>query len=174
MRIGIFGGSFNPVHKGHLKLAQTAFSELNLDKVFFVPSYQTPLKENTESLLPTQTRIDLLKKAIRPYPYFSVSSCEIRRKGLSFTVDTLKFFKTKFKNKAVLYFLAGADTLTNLKRWKSVDEIKKLCRFVIASRPGYPLKTPSWTLSLPMDSLKLSSTEIRKSKNKSKNKLKSI
>ena len=167
MRIGIFGGSFNPVHVGHIKLAQTAFSELNLDKVFFVPSYLTPLKDSDE-ILPVERRLRLLKKAIKPYPYFSVSTCEIRRKGVSYTVDTLKFFQRKYKNKAVLYFLTGADTLANLKGWNSWKKTKNLCHFVVASRHDYSLKAPSWALSMPMDSINVSSTEIRKSKKKNR------
>ncbi len=163
MRIGIFGGSFNPVHDGHLKLAERAAEELNLDRVIFVPSYQTPLK--TETLFPAFLRVKLLRIALKEYPRFSVSPCEIRRGGLSFTVDTLKFFKKKFGNKATLYFLAGADTLKRLSRWKSLGAVLTLCRFVVMTRPGSSLgqtRPPGGVSFLALDALPISSSDIRK------------
>ncbi len=163
MRIGIFGGSFNPVHHGHLKLAERAVEELNLDRVIFVPSYQTPLK--TEALFPASLRVKLLQIALKKYSRFSVSSCEIRRKGLSFTVDTLKFFKKKFGKKTTLYFLAGADTLKRLSRWKSLKTVLALCRFVVMTRPGSSLgqtRPPNGVSFLTLDALPISSSDIRK------------
>ena len=163
MRIGIFGGSFNPVHHGHLKLAERAVEELNLDRVIFVPSSQTPLK--TEALFPASLRFKLLQAALKKQPRFSVSPCEIRRGGLSFTVDTLKFFKKKFGKRATLYFLAGADTLKRLPRWKSPAEVLTLCRFVVLTRPGFSLgkmKSPAGVSFLALDALPISSSDIRK------------
>ena len=161
MRIGIFGGSFNPVHQGHLALAREAVSELNLDKIYFVPSFQNPLKKK-EALLPDALRVKLLRAAVRGNPDFAVSLCEIQRKGPSFTVDTLKSFKKKLGSEATLYFLSGADVLKNIKRWKSVDKIFKLCRFVVMTRPGYPIRqTQGQVLSLPFSALPVSSSEVR-------------
>ena len=162
MRIGIFGGSFDPVHEGHLLLAREAYSELGLDKVYFVPLSQNPL-EDKERLLPDAERIRLLKAAIKCYPGFFISLCEIQRKGPSFTVDTLKYFKKKFGKSATLYFLCGADVLPGLERWRSVDELFKLCRFVVMSRPGYRLvNTKRPILRLPFTALDISSTEVRR------------
>ncbi len=169
MRIGIFGGSFNPVHDGHLKLAERAVEELNLDRVIFVPSYQTPFK--TERRFPASLRVELLKIALKKYPIFSVSLCEIRRKGLSFTVDTLKFFKRKFGKKTTLYFLAGADTLKRLSRWKSLDTVLALSRFVVMTRPGSSLgqtRLPGGVSFLALDALPISSSDIRKRLNQGK------
>ncbi len=169
MRIGIFGGSFNPVHHGHLKLAERALEELNLDRVIFVPSSQTPLK--TEVLFPASLRFKLLQIALKKHPRFSVSPCEIRRGGLSFTVDTLKFFKKKFGKKATLYFLAGADTLKRLSRWKSPAAVLALCRFVVLTRPGSSLKQrklPAGVSFLALDALPISSSDIRKRLNQGK------
>ncbi len=163
MRIGIFGGSFNPVHYGHLKLAERAVEELNLDRVIFVPSYQTPLK--TETLLPASLRVDLLKIALKKYPRFSISFCELRRQGLSFTVDTLKFFRKKFGKKTTLYFLTGADALASLSRWKSLDAVLTLSRFIVMTRPGFSLgqkKPPRGVSFLALDALPISSSDIRK------------
>lgn len=164
MRIGIFGGSFNPVHEGHLALAKAALSELNLDRVIFVPSYKTPLKKK-ESLWPVEHRVRHLKRALRRIPFFSISLCEIQRKTESFTVDTLRFFKAKFGKKTALYFLTGADNLKTLARWKSVDRIFKLCRFVVMTRPGHRLgKMIRWpVLVVPFEALEASSTAIRES-----------
>ncbi|OGW80954.1 MAG: nicotinate (nicotinamide) nucleotide adenylyltransferase [Omnitrophica bacterium RIFCSPHIGHO2_02_FULL_51_18] len=163
MRIGIFGGSFNPVHEGHLALAKAAMSELNLNRVIFVPSYKTPLKAK-EGLRPAPLRVRLLKRAIRRQPFFSVSLCEILRQGESFTVDTLRYFKKKFGRQTVLYFLTGADNLNTLPRWKSVKEIFRLCRFVVMTRPGYKLRqnTRRPVLYVPFAALEVSSTALRK------------
>lgn len=173
MRIGIFGGSFSPVHEGHVALAKEALSELNLDKVIFVPSYQTPLKKK-QALWPAALRVRLLKQALRRMPSFSVSLCEIQRKGESFTVDTLRYFRRKFYRRAVrhrnaggrfaLYFLTGADSLGSLHRWKSVDQIFRLCRFVVMTRPGYRLRRPTRrpVLTIPFAALDVSSTALRR------------
>src|SRR3989338_4229086 len=117
MRIGIFGGSFNPVHQGHLLLARVAASELNLDKVYFVPSFQNPLKRK-ETLLPHALRVKLLRTAIQGQPDFRISLLEIQRKGPSYTVDTLKSFRKKFGPQTLLFFLSGSDVLKGIRRWK--------------------------------------------------------
>lgn len=162
MRIGIFGGSFNPVHAGHLKLAFEAMSELNLERVIFVPSRQNPLKGRPMPERGGGDRIARLRKAIKRVPFFSLSFCEIRRKGLSYTVDTLEHFKKKFGNKTVLYFLVGADSLKNFGRWKSPKRILELCRLAFFSRPDYPAgRLPKGALYIPMDALDISSTRIR-------------
>ena len=160
-RIGIFGGSFNPVHLGHIRLAREAASELNLKKIYFVPSFQNPLKRK-EDLLPDSLRVKLLKAAIKGNPDFELSLCEIRRKGPSFTVDTLKFFKKRSKAGDALYFLSGADVLGSMKRWRSIDRIFKLCRFVVMTRPGHPVKKdPGPVLHMPFSALPVSSSQIR-------------
>ena len=133
-KIGVFGGSFNPVHNGHLHLAEFALSEFNLDKVYFVPSHRTPMKKG--DLLPVPVRLRCLREALRGKKRFAVSDEEVRRGGTSYTVDTLRAFKKKFGKGATLYFLAGADNAKNLSRWKSPAEVLKLCRFTILTRPG--------------------------------------
>ncbi len=164
MRIGIFGGSFNPVHEGHLHLARHALDELNLDRVLFVPVYRSPLKA-PQALLPAQLRVKLLRAALGKNPRFSVSLFELRKKRLSFTVDTLEYFRKKFGKGAVLYFLAGADTLGTLPRWRSPERVLRLCRFTVMTRPGYPLKAPrplkQPVVHLSFDALRIASSEIR-------------
>ncbi|OIO37933.1 MAG: nicotinate (nicotinamide) nucleotide adenylyltransferase [Candidatus Omnitrophica bacterium CG1_02_46_14] len=161
MRIGLFGGSFNPVHRGHIYLAHAAFLELTLDRVVFIPCNQNPLKAK-EELLPASLRVKLLKRAICGAPGFSVSLFEIQRKGPSFTVDTLKYFRKRLGKSAVLYFLTGVDSLKTLSRWKSVDEIFKLCHFVVMTRPGFAIHKSSRSFFyIPFDALPLSSSRIR-------------
>ena len=161
MRIGIFGGSFNPVHLGHLRLAEFASSELNLDHLYFVPTFQSPLKPEKE-LLPAEIRVKLLQKALKPYPHFSVSDCEIKRGGKSYTVDTLKYFRAKLGPKAQIYFLTGLDALKDLGRWKSSGQIFRLCRFVVATRPGYRWRETKYpVIRLPFEALEVSSSQIR-------------
>ncbi len=162
MRIGLLGGTFDPPHEGHLKLADAAFDQLNLDKVVFVPSRRNPLKAK-EPLFSARQRLGRVRRAVRSRPHFEVSDCELRRKGLSFTVDTLKYFKRKHGASAVLYFLTGADAATDLRKWRSFGEIRRLCRFVVASRQGWkPVPLPEGVLSMPFDALDVSSTRLRR------------
>lgn len=149
------------MHNGHLKLASHALAEFSLDKIIFVPSYKTPLK--SEKLLPPALRLKILRKAVKANPAFSVSLCEVRRKGVSYTVDTLRVLKKALPKKSVLYFLAGGDTLKNFRRWKSPDEVLRLSRVVIFSRPGAArAKLPKGALFAPFDALDISSTQIRR------------
>jgi nicotinate-nucleotide adenylyltransferase len=160
-RIGIFGGSFNPVHNGHLHLAEFALSELNLDKVYFVPSHRTPLKK--ADLLPAALRLRCLREALREKKRFAVSTEELRRGGTSYTVDTLKVFRRRLGPETTLYFLAGADNAKNLSRWKSPDKVLNLCRFTILSRPGAARsKTPPGVLWAPFPALDVSSSDVRR------------
>ena len=162
MRVGIFGGSFNPVHSGHIFLAKHALAELNLDRVIFVPSFQTPLKD-PKKLFPAEIRLACLKTAIKKEERFLVSDYEIRKKGVSYTVDTLKYFHRQLGQKTMLYFLAGADTAKNLSRWKSPDKVLKLCRFAVFSRPGVSLNgNRQELLTVPFPALDISSSGIRK------------
>lgn len=161
MRIGIFGGSFNPLHQGHLRLAREAMSELNLARVIFVPSYITPFKDR-KKLLPPAVRLRILKAVLRKIPGFCVSACEIKRGGLSYTVDTLRYFKRKFGSGSTLYFLSGTDVLHDVARWKSPQSVFRLCRFVVMTRPGARrVKVDVPVFHMPLDALDISATDIR-------------
>ncbi len=160
-KIGIFGGSFNPVHNGHLHLAEFALSEFNLDKIYFVPSHRTPLKKG--DLLPVPLRLRCLREALQGKKRFAVSTEEVRRGGTSYTVDTLKVFRKRSGPGTVLYFLAGADNAKNLSRWKSPAKVLNLCRFTILSRPGAARsKTPPGVLWASFPALDVSSSELRR------------
>lgn len=162
MRIGIFGGSFNPVHNGHLALARAALKKLHLTKVIFVPSHQTPLKRKQE-LLPGPLRMSLLKAALEGAKHFTISAYEQRKKGPSYTVETLKYFRKKFGAKAEIYFIAGADILKKISRWKSLGQISKLCVFAIADRDEAicTKKYVAWT-RIPFQKIPISSSQIRR------------
>ena len=162
MRVGIFGGSFSPVHNGHLALAREAMSELNLDKIIFVPSFSTPLKSR-EKVLPVSLRLKLLKQALRGLPGFSVSLCEINRKGVSYTVDTLRELRKIYPPPHQLFFIAGADSYLDLPKWKEPEEIMRLSEWIVAPRPSSPLpaKLPPRFHLLKMPPVEISASELR-------------
>lgn len=138
MKIGILGGTFNPVHIGHLILAEEVREKLKLDKVIFVPTYMPPHKDNSD-IVSAGARLDMVRIAIKGNRYFSVSEIEIKRNGRSYTIDTLREFK-KIYPQAELYFIIGSDLLKYLDDWRDFEEIVKMVKFIVATRPGYPLE----------------------------------
>jgi len=138
MKIGILGGTFNPVHIGHLILAEEVREKLNLDKIIFVPAYLPPHKDSCDIAL-AGARMDMVTLAIRGNRFFLASDTEIRRDGRSYTIDTLKEFKSVYPEDE-LYFIIGSDLLKYLDDWKDWDEIAKMVKFIVATRPGYPLE----------------------------------
>jgi len=138
MKIGILGGTFNPVHIGHLILAEEVREKLNLDKVIFVPTYLPPHKDNSD-IASANARLDMVKIAIKGNRYFLASDIEIKRDGRSYTIDTLKEFKSIYPQDD-LYFIIGSDLLKYLDDWKDWDEIVKMVKFIVATRPGFPLE----------------------------------
>lgn len=160
MKIGILGGTFNPIHIGHLILAEEAREKLGLDKIIFVPAYLPPHKD-TMNIAPAKVRLDLVKLAIAGNKSFGVSDLEIRRDGRSYTIDTLKELKKAYPQDE-LYFIIGSDLLKYLEEWKDLDEIIKMIKFIAATRPGYPLeKIPSYITTLPIRAVDISGFEIR-------------
>jgi len=160
MKIGILGGTFNPVHIGHLILAEEAREKLLLDRVIFVPTYLPPHKDNSD-IAPAGARLAMVKLAISGNKYFSVSDMEIKRDGRSYTIDTINEFK-KMHPEDELYFIIGSDLLNYLDDWKDLLEIIKLVKFVASTRPGYPLeKIPSYISTLAIRAVDVSGFEIR-------------
>lgn len=133
-RIGLLGGTFNPVHLGHLILAQDAMERFKFDEVLFIPC-ATPPHKSPSRLADGRHRIAMLKAAIRPFPRFGVSDVEVRRGGVSYSVDTLRDIRRRRPN-ARFYFIIGADMLRELHTWRSIGELFKLCDFVTMKRPG--------------------------------------
>jgi len=134
-RIGIFGGTFDPIHYGHLVLAEGARYECGLDRVIFVPAARPPHKEG-ESVLPGDYRYEMVSLAIEDNPYFEISPLELQRPGYSYTVDTIRWFLAKYPGVS-LSFILGMDALLEIKTWKEAAELVRLCGFIAAVRPGY-------------------------------------
>ncbi len=147
-RIGIFGGSFNPVHLGHLVAAQDALEHMGLTRVVFLPAAQPPHKP-ARPLAPAAERLDLLRLAIADDPRFEVSDDEIARGGISYTVDTLRRFRARHPE-AKLYFLVGGDSLLELHSWRDIHAVLELAEIVTVTRPGVALdRLNADTLRLP-------------------------
>jgi nicotinate-nucleotide adenylyltransferase len=133
-RIGIFGGSFDPVHLGHLLMAQAALEELALDRLFFVLAAQSPFKPENKPA-PDAERLRLLRLALAGRIDCEVDDQEIRRGGSSFTIDTLRDYARRF-NGANLFYLIGADNIAGLPQWREAAELARLVEFVAIPRPG--------------------------------------
>ncbi|MCM8781279.1 MAG: nicotinate-nucleotide adenylyltransferase [Candidatus Omnitrophica bacterium] len=161
MKIGILGGTFNPIHIGHLILAEEVWEKLALDKIIFVPTYLPPHKDDADIAL-AQDRYAMVKLAIRKNRKFLVSDIEIKRDGRSYTIDTIKELK-KIYPKDELYFIIGSDLVNYLGEWKDLEEITKLVKFIVATRPGYPLeKIPTYISTIAIRAVDISGFEIRK------------
>lgn len=162
MRIGILGGTFNPIHIGHLILADEALSKLKLDKVVFVPAYMPPHKSVDSDIKP-QDRLKMVELAIADNPSFEASSFEIGRKKTSYSIDTLKEFRNTHGADVQLYFITGSDLLKDLFSWKNVNDIFKISKFIVANRPGYPVKdVPKEAEAVVITPIEVSSEDIRR------------
>jgi nicotinate-nucleotide adenylyltransferase len=161
IRIGIFGGTFNPIHLGHLAIAEEIRERLGLKKVIFVPAYAPPHKSRIK-LAAAQKRFQMVKEAIKGNPFFAVSDSEIARRGKSYSVDTLRYFKKKFGKRARLYFIIGSDSLPELSKWKDIRDIFRLASFVVVNRPGFPMQhLPSEAVAVTWPGFGISSSQVR-------------
>ena len=138
-RIGIMGGTFDPVHYGHLVTAEAAREQFNLEKVVFVPSGHPPHK-----LLGTVSdfyhRYQMAVAATASNPFFEVSQLEYERGGCSYAVDTVRDFRRLYGAGEELFFITGADAILEIFGWKQPEELLAMCRFIAATRPGYDLR----------------------------------
>ena len=132
-KYGIFGGSFNPIHYGHLMICEYIKEEMGLDKVIFIPTGNPPHKDLGVS---AEDRYEMVRLAISPNPDFEISDIETTRVKLSYTVDTIRELKEIYKEEK-LYFLIGLDSLFQLKTWKKIGDLSQEIEFVVALRPGY-------------------------------------
>lgn len=167
-RIGLFGGSFDPVHHGHLLLAQDALEQLRLDRLFFIPAAINPHKLDAAPQAPPRLRLEMLREATRVQPLFSVDTLELERKGPSFTIDTVDAFHTRFAG-AQIFLLLGEDNLPKLHSWHQFERLRQLVSFVSfgrgahASEAAAPAMAPDKNLRLDrlVRKIDISSTEIR-------------
>lgn len=134
-RVGVFGGTFDPIHVGHLMLAEFCREQLQLDALRFVPAAVSPLKVGQEAVAP-KVRLEMVQIAISGNPYFQVDDREIRRGGTSYTVDTLKEISAELPE-TDLVFLMGADSLDDLDKWRQPDEICRLAEIAVVGRGGH-------------------------------------
>lgn len=171
-RLGVMGGTFNPIHLGHLMIAEEARQTFHLDKVLFIPSYITPNKLIDGPTATAQQRLTMVRLATADNPHFAVSDLEIRRGGRSYTVDTLRFLKRLYGPSYSLFFISGTDTIEDLPNWNHPQDILKLCEFIGAARPGTTdvvaaIKAQFGPLGnriipLPVPTMNISSTELRR------------
>ena len=137
--VALFGGTFNPIHYGHLAIAEEVREKHNIDKIIFIPTNLPPHKE-------PEDLVDAKRRAIMAYlgtvsnPCFEVSTYEVDRGGKSYAIDTVRHFHQIFGGKIELSFIIGADMLLEIFSWKNIGEILELCRFIAVSRPGYEVQ----------------------------------
>lgn len=157
MKLGIFGGTFNPIHSGHLLLAEMACDVLKLDRVLFIPT-GTPPHKHVKGLLSGATRLKMVRLGIKGNPKFAASDIEIKRVGVSYTFDTIKVLKKKYA-KARLYLIVGADMLT--VRWKYWDAITRECSVVAARRPSMQRRSKKRIRWITMPQCDIASSQIQ-------------
>jgi nicotinate-nucleotide adenylyltransferase len=134
MKLGIYGGTFNPIHYGHLRTAEEVFDMLSLDKILFIPSGKTPFDK--PGLEKAVHRYEMVKRAVKGNGHFEASDIEIRRQGRSYTVDTVKILREIYSDDE-LYFILGIDAFLDLPKWKQPDVLLDMTNLVVISRPRY-------------------------------------
>ncbi|MGE5589713.1 MAG: nicotinate-nucleotide adenylyltransferase [Bacillota bacterium] len=137
MRLGILGGTFDPVHVGHLALAEASRTAFDLDRVLFVPTFMPPHKPEG-AVASADDRLAMVRRAVEAAPHFAVSEVELERQGPSYTVDTLAELQRRHPG-AELYFVAGADQVMALHTWRDPQRLVQLARVIAVTRPGYDL-----------------------------------
>ena len=164
VKIGFLGGSFDPVHFGHLLAAQDAFEQHQLDRLILVPAAQAPLKPN-DVQSSSEDRLAMLRAAIEWDKRFELSDLELRRGGVSYTIDSARHFRALYPNDE-LYWVIGGDQLPKLHLWKDIGELARLVEFIFLERPGFPVKARPELPGLRLHRcdghlLAISSTELR-------------
>ncbi|MBP9866441.1 MAG: nicotinate (nicotinamide) nucleotide adenylyltransferase [Candidatus Omnitrophica bacterium] len=132
-RIGIFGGSFDPIHQGHLAIARCALEQLSLDRVYFVPAARSPFKQKVSLTVSNADRVAMIRRLIEDNPRFEVSTWELEQGGVSYTVDTLRHFRKEYPD-SDCFFLMGEDSYGGFEGWKNPGEIRQLSHLVVAPR----------------------------------------
>jgi nicotinate-nucleotide adenylyltransferase len=153
--IGVFGGSFDPIHVGHLAIANAALDELALERVYFVPARRSPLKQDGP-IAGAEDRLAMLTAAVADEPRFRVSRIELDRDGQSFTVDTLE----SLRSEGDLFLILGSDAYADFPRWREPERIRRLATIVLAARPGAP-NAPAGVRMLDSPLMDISSRELR-------------
>ncbi|MCD6300000.1 MAG: nicotinate-nucleotide adenylyltransferase [Dehalococcoidales bacterium] len=171
MKIGVLGGTFDPIHQGHLVIAEEVVTRLNLAEILFVPAGQPWLKMDYP-ISAAEHRVQMVRLAIAGKPGFKLSTMEIERAGPTYTVDTIAQLQVQFGAETELFFILGWDNLNELPQWREPSRLVKLCHLVAVPRPGYPLPDlnsleavipglTSSTIILDTPEIDISASEIR-------------
>ena len=142
-RLGIFGGTFDPIHVGHMVAAYAAHRAFDLDAVLLVPAGLPSLKQDSVQASPKE-RFEMCDLAAHEYryPFFDASDIETRREGVTYTIDTLRALRAHYPDNVELVFILGADALLSLLKWRDADDLKSMAQFLTLSRPGYEIDLP--------------------------------
>lgn len=168
MRLALFGGTFDPVHYGHLRLAEEACEAANLERVLFMPAHTSPFR-TAERLSDPEHRLQMLRLATKDNPRFEVSDIEIQRGGVSYTIDTVRTLRQQYPN-AELFLILGADALQGFTAWREPDVIAQECGLLVGVRPHYDLQATLAQLPdpirqrvqpVPMTPLGISASDLR-------------
>lgn len=164
VKIGFLGGSFDPVHFGHLLAAQDAFEQHHLDRLMLVPAAQAPLKPS-DAQSSIEDRLAMLRAAVEWDKRFEISDVELRRGGVSYTIDSARHFRALYPQDD-LYWIIGGDQLPKLHLWREIEELARLVEFIFLERPGYPVRPTQTIPGLRLHRcdghlLAISSTELR-------------
>ncbi len=169
-RIGILGGTFDPIHYGHLVAAEAAREKFSLERVIFVPTGIPPHKE-TGTVTDFWHRYLMVVLAVLGNPYFEVSRLEYERRGVTYTIDTMRQLRQLYGTEAELFFITGVDTILGVFSWLQAEELFSLCKFIVALRPGYDMQVVKEVLGkhyetvvepLEMPQIGISSSGIRR------------
>jgi len=162
VKLGVYGGTFDPIHIAHLILAEFAFDKLNLDQLLFIPSHFPPHKLDAQ-ITPAKHRYEMLKLAIQGNDHFAICDYELAKQGASYTVDTLRFVKNKYgTERHDLFLIVGADNMQDFHRWKEPRRITEMAEVVVAGRSNFKSENsrfPSILLDSPL--IEISASLIR-------------
>ena len=139
VRAGLFGGTFNPVHWGHLRAAEEIRELFDLDQVIFIPTNNPPHKESQE-LVPSHHRLTMLKLAVEGNSFFDTSDIELKRAGTSYSIETINYFKQTAHDECTPFFMVGVDAFLEISTWKKYQELFYLCNFIVMTRPNYDIR----------------------------------
>ena len=159
-RIGIMGGTFDPIHMGHLILGEKAYEQFQLDKVLFMPSGNPPHKKNRQGRATDEQRVEMVRRAISDNPHFELSLAEMHENGYTYTYHTLETLKTENPD-TDYYFIIGADMVEYLPKWHRIDELIEMVQFVGVQRPKYKAGTSYPVIWVDVPLMDISSSAVR-------------
>ncbi len=149
MRIAVFGGTFDPIHLGHLRVAEETFEGLGQDRVVFMPAFVAPHKEGRGAAEP-EKRLEMARLAVEGNPNFEVSDAEIKRQSRSYTIDTVRELKEKGGKDLSLSLIVGTDSFNDITTWCEYERLFEMAGFIVVQRPGFPVKKPGEALPVEL------------------------